>query len=92
MFRLTPDLTICHVLAMTLAEYVTASEAKLSDLAADLGCDPSFVSHIRSGAKPLPTSAAIRLYRVRGVKLGPISNATDEEIEVLARFHGEQAA
>jgi plasmid maintenance system antidote protein VapI len=77
---------------MTLAEYVAASKAKQSELALDMGCSASFVSYICSGEKPLPVASAIRLYRKRGVKLGAISEATDEEIEVLARFHGEQAA
>lgn len=82
---------MCQVHTMTLNDYIASSGAKLSDIAADMGCDPSFVSHIRSGNKPLPTGAAIKLWRARGVKVGPIAAATDEEIAVLARFTPEAA-
>jgi hypothetical protein len=66
-------------------------EFKPSELAKEAGISVPFASQVISGIKPLPRSLAIRIFRWRGVKLGPIANATDEEIDVLERFEGRAA-
>lgn len=50
-----------------------------------------FASLVTRGIKPLPRRLAIKVWRKTGQKLGPIADATDDEIRVLERFD-EQAA
>lgn len=64
---------------------------KPSELAKEAGISVPFASQVISGVKPLPRSLAIRIYRWKGLKLGPIAQATSEEIAVLERFDGRAA-
>jgi len=45
-----------------------------------------YASQILNGARPWPRALAIAAFRKTGEKVGPIANATDEDIEVLARY------
>ncbi len=60
-----------------------------SKLAEAINCSQPYASQVLSGARPPRTPLAIRIWRATGHKLGPIANATDEEIGVLERFQGE---
>lgn len=60
---------------------ITAKE--LAD-AADVSS--GFASLVTRGLKPLPQRIAIKVWRKTGQKLGPIADATDEEIATLEKF------
>lgn len=51
-----------------------------------LGVSKSYSSELASGQREPGLKLAIRIFRGIGVKLGPIKNATDEEIDVLERM------
>ena len=51
-----------------------------------LGVSKSYSSELASGRREPSKDLAIRIFRGIGVKLGPIKNATDEEIDVLERM------
>lgn len=51
-----------------------------------------YASQLLSGARPWPRALAISAYRKTGVKLGPIVQATGDEIDVLERFEPTQSA
>lgn len=59
-----------------------------SRLASAIGISLPYASQVLSGARPPAVPLAIRIYRATGHKLGPIQNATDEDIDVLERFSG----
>lgn len=88
---MTVTLTMWQLLHMNLKQYVAETKTPAAALARDAGCGRSYITHILADRKTLSRAAAIRIWQVRGVKLDPIANATDEEIEVLARFSPEAA-
>ena len=45
-----------------------------------------YASQLLSGSRDISRDIAIRAFRALGVKLGPIANASDAEIDVLERF------
>jgi hypothetical protein len=47
-----------------------------------------FASQLLSGARKTNVPTAIRIFRATGHRLGPIAEATVEEIDVLERFQG----
>lgn len=55
----------------------------LSDM---LGISVPYASQLLSGSRGWTRALAIKAYRVSGVKIGPIAEATDDEINVLERF------
>lgn len=59
-----------------------------SRLAEATGMSLPYASQVLSGKRPPKTPIAIRIWKATGHKLGPIANATDEEIAVLERFQG----
>lgn len=64
---------------------------KPTPLAELLSISTPYASQLLSGARPWPKALAIAAYRKTGTKLGPIADATDEEIDVLERFEGKAA-
>jgi hypothetical protein len=44
------------------------------------------MTRVMKGERSLSRGAAIKLFQVRGIKLGPIANASDDEIDVLERL------
>ena len=60
-------------------------------LSAMLGISIPYASQILRDKRPWPRALAITAYRLTGQKVGPIADATDEEIAVLERFE-ERAA
>jgi len=57
-------------------------------LAASVGISLPYASQILNGRRACPQGLAVRIYRATGIKLAPITEATDAEIEVLERFAG----
>jgi hypothetical protein len=59
---------------------------KPTALASLLAISTPYASQLLGGSRPWPRALAILAYRKVGVKVGPITDATDEEIAVLERF------
>jgi hypothetical protein len=53
-----------------------------------VGISVPYASQLLSGRKVPPMKMAVDVFRATGVKLGPLSGASDDEIEVIARFQG----
>jgi len=59
---------------------------KPTALAVLLAISIPYASQLLSGARPWPRALAIAAYRKTGSRLGPIAEATPEEIDVLERY------
>lgn len=71
---------MCNTCRMqTLPEKPTV----LSDM---LGISVPYASQLLGGSREWTRALAIKAYRASGVKIGPIAEATDDEINVLERF------
>lgn len=55
-----------------------------------IGVSVPYASQLLSGERTPPVPTAIRIYRATHLKMGPIANATDDEIDVLSRFHPDE--
>lgn len=72
----------------TVAEFVAPhSDGELSEL---YGRHRTYWCHVRHGKKELSRPAALAIWRLRQVKLGPIANMADEDVAVLARLEAAQ--
>lgn len=58
-----------------------------TDFAKAAGISVPYASQILNGRAP-SIATAISIYRKTGRKLGPIADASDEDIEATARVHG----
>lgn len=58
------------------------------ELVEAVNISPSYASMILSGERIPPLPLAISIWRKLQVKLGPIADATDDDIEAAARIHG----
>lgn len=57
-------------------------------LATAVGIGKAHASSILSGKRIPSPRVAVRVFRVTGLKLGPIANLTDDEIALLEKMHG----
>ncbi len=57
-------------------------------LSSAAGISVPYASQILSGTRVPSQRTAIRIYRQTGVKLGPISQASEGDIEMLSRLLG----
>lgn len=57
-----------------------------TDLAAKLKCSVAYASQLLSGERGTTPRTALRVLDDTGVKIGPLRNATDEEIAALRKF------
>lgn len=57
----------------------------------EVGISESYAFHLAHGQRDPSDALAIKIYRLIGVKLGSIENATDEEIDMLERLKGVAA-
>ena len=64
----------------------TTADISPTRLAEAIGISQSYASQLLSGARPISAAQAIKAYRATGVRLSPIAEATEAEIEVLERF------
>lgn len=71
---------------MGLHDFLAERSLTAAGLASRVGCDKSYLSHVLAGRKSLYRPVAIRIFREFGVKLGPIAEASDDEIAALERF------
>ena len=78
--------------SMTLQELLSQPGITAASIARDVGCHRSYITRAAAGDRPLSTQAAIKIWRARGIKVGPIDGATDAEVETLARFGGGEGA
>lgn len=67
------------------------SEPSLNSKLVELGVSKSYASQISRGKRPPSVALAIRIFREIGVKLGPIANASKDEIEALERVDARRA-
>ena len=61
-------------------------ELSPTSLAAAINISVPYASQLLSGAREMPRDVAVRIFRATGQKLGPIAEATDEQVETLALF------
>lgn len=59
---------------------------KPTELAGLLDISQPYATQLIRQDRPWTRRLAIALYRKRGVRVGPLVGATDEEIDVLERF------
>jgi plasmid maintenance system antidote protein VapI len=60
-----------------------------AELARRIDRKKSYLSHVIAGRKKLGRPTAIAIYRETAVKIGPIANMSDSDIDVLERLGGE---
>lgn len=71
---------------MTLAEWMsTQPDLTAAALARELGCGRSYITHARRKSKPFSMEMAVKLYRLRKVKVAPIADYSSAEIRMLER-------
>lgn len=63
-----------------------------TDLAKAADISLPYASQLLGGKRPWPVLLAIKAFRTTGRRFGPIVAASDDEIEVLARFTPETRA
>lgn len=62
-----------------------------TNLAREIGISVPYASQLLRGHRVPPMDVAISVYRAIGVKLGPITDASDAEIAILERYQGRAA-
>ena len=65
---------------------------KPTPLAEMLSISVPYASALLKGDRPWTRALALSAYRKTGVKIGPIAEATEDEIDVLARFEPSLAS
>jgi hypothetical protein len=78
-FGVAASFAICNINGMADTPTPTA-------LAKALGISVPYASQLISTARPWPVSLAIKAFRETGTRFGPITAASDDEIDVLERF------
>lgn len=63
-----------------------------TEFAAAVGISVPYASQILNGQRDPSRALAITIFRRTGQKLGPIAGASDDDIEMLARFEAAKAA
>jgi DNA-binding transcriptional regulator YdaS (Cro superfamily) len=71
-----------------MSEPAGTDKLKPTALAKAIGVSVPYASQLLSGTRTPPVPTAISIFRKTGLKLGPIAQATPEEIDVLERFQG----
>lgn len=77
---------------MTLKELLNQPGITAAALARDVGCHRSYITRAAAGDRTLSTAAAIKIWRARKVKVGPIADATAAEIKALERLGPQSRA
>ena len=62
------------------------SDLTPTGLANALSISVPYASQLLGGSREMPRDLAIKLYRATGLKMGPIADASDEQIETLEQF------
>ena len=71
---------------MTYEEFATDRNLSDSAIARATDLDRFHLNRIRNGHRPLARETALRIWSAYGVKLAPIAEVPDVELEVLARY------
>lgn len=71
---------------LQLAEFIKSSNGTASAIAENIGCSRSHFSRVLNGRKRLSQVAAIKVFRLTGVKVEPIAGASDADIDALERI------
>lgn len=86
-FRITPEIE-AH---MATLKAPAKRERSLNQIMTEaLGCSKSYASQVLSGkyGHKITIPIAVSIFRHSGLKIGPIENATAEEIDTLDKFCG----
>jgi len=81
----------CNVAFCKHADMQTASPIEIAERLRAAGVSASYASQLSRSVRKPSQRLAIKLYRETGVKLGPIANATDSEIDALESLLGKVA-
>lgn len=68
-----------------------ADTIKPNELAGKTGISLPYASQLLSGKRTPSPTLAIAIFRKTGLKFGPIAQASEEDIEAMARVYGEAA-
>lgn len=77
---------------MDLADFLRSRDMKPADLAKELSCSKSYLSHVLATRKQLGKPTAVAIFNKYGAKVGPLADLTDEEIRWVERLHAKGAA
>jgi hypothetical protein len=77
---------------MTYEQFIIDRRLNHAEVGRKVGLSRFYLWRIQHGERPMTRKIALKIWREYGAKLEPISDATDEELEVLARYEGEAAA
>jgi transcriptional regulator with XRE-family HTH domain len=81
----------CNVAFCKYRDMQNASSNEIAERLRAAGVSASYASQLSRSVRKPSQRLAIRLYREAGVKLGPIANATDDEISALESLLGKAA-
>jgi hypothetical protein len=81
----------CNVAFCKYRDMQNASSNEIAERLRAAGVSASYASQLSRSVRKPSQRLAIRLYRETGVKLGPIANATDDEITALESLLGRAA-
>jgi plasmid maintenance system antidote protein VapI len=76
---------------MTYDQFIKDRGLSHAEVGRQVGHSRIYLWRIQHGDRPMPRKLALKIWRTFGAKVEPIADATDEELEVLARFEGEAA-
>lgn len=59
-----------------------------TQLQAQVGISKGYASDLLNGNKKPSAAMAVRIFRATGLRMGPLTNLSDEDIAVAERMHG----
>jgi hypothetical protein len=90
-FTLSPEIED-HMAALPQAsspESYGRPKGQIAALMDALKCSYSYASKMLNGHRPITIPVALRVFRQSGVLVGPLSDATETEIDVLEKYLGQ---
>lgn len=64
----------------------------MNELGKRVGCSGVHIGRICDDDPPVSTALAVRIFRETGVRVGPLRNVEDAEVEIIARTLPANAA
>lgn len=71
---------------------IIADKPNAAELARVIGCHRSYMHRVLAGTRGLSVARAVKIYREKSVKIGPITQLTDTEIQALEDMGGRLEA
>lgn len=68
-----------------LQAWLDETGSKVSDLAKRVSCSDVHIYRICNDDPRVSTELAVRIFRETGVRVGPLRNVEDAEVEIIAR-------